>query len=468
MNKKLLTLAVAAALAAPAVASAEAIMYGKLNISLDYAQVDDVVRNLVDPATGKLVLNSDGTPQQISEDWKGWGMSANGYIPGEKRSSRLGVKGSEDLGNGLKAIYQIELGINPDDTNNNVLNNSDLISYRNTFVGLASDWGTLLAGRHDTPLKISTSKLDLFSDTMADYNGTVGFRDLRADNTVTYISPNWSGIQFAGSIIPAGGATGGGQGLNLNENDLAGAYSLALIYSNGPFYASAAFESLGNEHFNTQDVSLYANNCPQEFPNAANRAPQQPFASACRFQDEDAQAWRLGLGLLDWNGFTLTGIYEDRDEFFSDSFNGFTGSPEDNFFLPIAGPNQSKSWQLQAGYTFGNMMFKGMYGQANYEGNYSYGGTQSPWLVNYANNVYEGDRETWALGFDYNFSKRTTAYVLYTAVTDDLSGLPVYSPPTPLPALPSGNSATNGAVGRTSNMRTSDWDGFSIGLMHSF
>jgi predicted porin len=459
MNKKLLTLAVAAALAAPAIASAEAIMYGKLHVSLDYADVTNVVRDLRDPATGELVLNSDGTPRQVGTDFEGWGM-ANGYIPGERRASRLGVKGSEDLGNGLKAIYQIELGINATDTNNNVLSNADAITYRNTFVGLASDWGTLLAGRHDTPMKISTGKLDLFADTMADYNGTVGFRDLRADNAVAYISPNWSGFQLAGAIIPAGGATGGGQGLNLNENEIAGAYSLAGIYSNGPFYASVAFENLGSEHFNSQGVSLYANNCPQEFPNAANRGPNDPFASACAFQDEDAQAWRIGLGLLNWNGFTLTGIYEDRDEFFSDRFVGYTDPTDSNvgFFLP-AGPNESQSWQIQAGYTFGNMMVKGMYGQASYEGDYSYAGSpNTPWLTNYAADVYEGDRETWAIGFDYNFSKRTTAYVLYTQVTDDLSDAPQWATGVDIP-----NPAANSLL----QPRT-DWDGFSIGMMHSF
>ncbi len=294
-------------------------------------------------------------------------MSGNGYIPGVNRASRLGFKGSEDLGNGLKAIYQVEFGINLNDTNNNVLSNSDSITYRNTFVGLAGNWGTFLMGRHDTPMKISTGKLDLFADTMADYNGTVGFSDFRADNVVAYISPSWSGFQLAAAVVPAGGATGGTAGLNLNEDSIANTWSIAAIYSNGPFYASAAFENLNNEHFNTQDESLFFSNCPTD-------ADGQPFPGAgfgeCRFQDSDAQAWRLGLGLLDWNGFTLTAIYANQDQFFNDKYRGFIDptNPRANFVLPV-GPEDADLWQVQAGYSFGNAMLKAMYGQADYSGN---------------------------------------------------------------------------------------------------
>jgi hypothetical protein len=279
MKKKLLTLAVAAAVAAPALASAEAIMYGKMNVSIDYADVKNVIipNNLATqtlvpqqpweanpPAVGSIrrpiLTDGNGNPIRVAnpqptEDFKGWGMSANGYIPGVNRANRLGVKGSEDLGNGLKAIYQIEFGINPNDTNDNVISNSDDITYRNTFVGLAGNWGTFLIGRHDTPLKISTGKLDLFADTMADYNGTVGFQDLRADNAIAYVSPSFSGFQFMAAAVPPGGATGG-NGLNINSDGIADGYSLAGIYSNGPFYASIAYESLGNEMFMDQDTSL--------------------------------------------------------------------------------------------------------------------------------------------------------------------------------------------------------------------
>jgi predicted porin len=461
MNKKLLSLAVAAALTAPAAVMADATLYGKVHASLDYADVKNVVRPVYAfdrDANGDIIRDANGYPTLVEtvpgEDYAGWGMSSSGYIPGEGRASRLGVKGSEDLGGGLKAIYQIELGINLNDTNNNVLSNSDSITYRNSFVGLAGGWGTALMGRHDTPMKISTGKLDLFADTMADYNGTVGFRDFRADNAVAYISPSFSGFTFAAAIVPSGGATGGGRGLNLEEDSIAGAYSLAGIYSNGPFYASVAYESLGSDHFNTQNTALNFSDCPYETPPADQRTPTDPFASACNYNEEDMTAWRIGLGLLDWNGFTLTGIYEAQDGGFtgtttSDTFAAFTdpANPGNNWRIPGA-PDEATLWQIQAGYRFGNMMIKGMYGAAQYEGDYQLGAT---YLSTGGGPVFQGnlergfdyDIETWGVGFDYNFSKRTTAYVLYTDVSDDRTDLPAPS-------------------------SASDWSGFSLGMMHSF
>lgn len=418
MNKKILSLAVAAAMVVPGAAMAEAILYGKLNVSLDYANVKNVVLPEYDFArdgNGNVILNN-GNPTLVrvapGQDFDGWGMSSNGYIPGEGRANRIGVKGSEDLGNGLKAIYQVEFGINLNDAKGNVLNNDDSVTYRNTFVGLAGDsWGTFLIGRHDTPMKISTGKLDLFSDTMADYNGTVGFRDYRADNVVAYISPSLAGFQLMGAIIPAGGATGGNQGLNLNEDSIAGAYSVAGIYSNGPFYASLAYESLGNEHFNDRNTSLYFNDCPY----TATATDPAGTLSTCPYTDNDATAFRVGLGLLDWNGFTLTGIYEKREhEPGSDPFIAGTFNPPNqnsNFFIPGASKDVDL-WQIQAGYAFGNSMVKAMYGQADYESDLSLGSdfvaaAGGQLFSDLVDAEYNNKIETWAIGFDHNLSKRT-------------------------------------------------------------
>jgi predicted porin len=235
MNKKLITLAVAAAMAAPVAAMADATMYGKLHVSIDY---QDVKSN--DP------LRPDG--------FKGWGI--NGINPALRRggagdatrSNRIGIKGSEDLGGGLKAIWQVELGVTLGDRDGDI-NNGDrgsAVNMRNSFVGLAGNWGTFLIGRHDTPLKISTGALDLFSDTQADYNATIRFNDVRADNAIAYISPSWGGFQLAAAIVPGGGATANGD-YNLDSDSINQAWGLAGIYKNGPWYASAAYEAMSSE-----------------------------------------------------------------------------------------------------------------------------------------------------------------------------------------------------------------------------
>jgi predicted porin len=536
MNKKLLTLAVAATLAAPAIASAEAIMYGKLHVSLDYQKIDNVIRpvynNSAESATvvrtsaGILTLDDaylgddyfyypDGTPYTVTvagrtvpftvptgealtpeqaqalqgtfrlapgqllpgTDFKGWGFSRGANLEGEGRASRLGVKGSEDLGNGLKAIYQIELGINFD-TNNNVVSNSDTISYRNTFVGLAGDWGTFLMGRHDSPLKISTGKLDLFADTMADYNGTIGFNDYRFDQTVAYISPNWSGLQFMAALVPGGAATAG-FGQNWNDDGINEGYSLALIYSNGPFYASAAYESVSQDML--MDTATSLNGC---FPVTTYVDPDTgatPLYAVtdCEAATDDYNKWRLGLGLLDWNGFTLTGIYENQEnmpgsgavqgvQYFDQTLtDGTVVYLSDFSWFLSGGPDKRELWQLQAGYSFGNWMFKGMYGQTKFSG-----GSASPPIyaetganIGVYNALYQdafnGRTDSWALGVDYNFSKRTKAYMLYTTTRADGSDNPVLTSRIG-DGSPSGESVSRIPAGQT------QWDGFSIGMMHSF
>jgi len=516
MNKKLLTLAVAAAMAAPAIASAEAILYGKLNVSLDYEKIDNVIapvynNSVVAPiydSAGNLVFGGspgvdyfyypDGTraalvvptgtvltPDQAQAlqgtyrlapgttlpgtDFEGWGLAKGRNLQGEGRASRVGVKGSEDLGNGLKAIYQIELGINFD-TNNNVANNADTISYRNTFVGLAGDWGTLIMGRHDTPMKISTGKLDLFSDTMADYNGTIGFDDVRADQAVAYVSPNWAGFQFMGAIIPGGAATAIGD-RNWNNDGIASGYSLAAIYSNGPFYGSAAYESLSTDMFMNTATAL--NGC---YPVTTFDAAGAPLYTAlsCQQQTSDYNKWRFGLGLLDWNGFTLTAIYENEENLPGsgsvtgmDYYNTLFPGASDYSWRLSGGPDKRELWQVQAGYSFGNWMVKGMYGQASYSG----GNTQIPsageTLANSGyyqalyNDYFNGNSDSWAIGVDYNFSKRTKAYMLYTATTIDGSNNATLT--NSVGDIP---GVDPGIGGNTNN--NYKWDGFSIGMMHSF
>ena len=274
---------------------------------------------------------------------------------------------------------------------------------------------------------------------MADFNGTVGFDDVRADNVIAYISPSFSGFSFMGAVIAPGGATLSGDA-NINSDSLAEAFSLAAIYSNGPFYASLAYESMGSEIGMSSATSLAGS--------SACINPDGTRTLSCDYVGDDFTKWKIGLGLLDWNGFTLAGIFSQQN----DRFPGQTRQAF-NFISPdgtinsvgINGVEEQTLWQIQAGYAFGNNKVKAMYGSVDRDDGGVLQNTRDVISLNNLRNDLEGDRYTWAIGFDHNFSKRTKAYVLYTQVEDDRSDTP-------------GFGKNDGR----------DWDGFSLGMIHKF
>jgi len=317
MNKKLLAAAIAAAATLPMAAQAGVQIYGVIHASIDY----------------------------VSPDAQG----ANSFWDVTSNTSRIGFKGAEDLGNGLKAIWKVEQGVNISDGGGSW-------ATRNAYIGLAGDWGTFLYGRHDTPLKISTGKLDMFADRMADYNTTVGFIDRRVNDAIAYISPNMNGLTLAGAIVPGYDAGFGADGL-------ADGYSVAAMYSNNGLFLSAAYE----------DVTDWANS------------------------PVDIDHWRIGAGYT-MNAFSIGFVYEDQD----------------------IGGAQADLMQISGSYTFGNNVVKAMWGQNDPDG--------------------ADSMDSWAIGLDHNFSKRTTAYLLYTDSERALH-----------------NYASEGAG-----------DGFAMGMIHKF
>jgi predicted porin len=201
--KKILSLAIATALVAPAAAMADATLYGKAHMVIQNTSEDD------------------GTT-----DGDVWSV--------DSIDSRVGIKGSEDLGGGLKAVYKFEFKINHDD--------GDGLGDRNQYAGLAGDFGTVLLGRHDTPLKMSQGKFDQFGDVAGDIKTVIPGED-RVDNVIAYVSPSMGGFSIVGATV-AGEL---GDGANIDDDDaLVGLFdhiSLAGIYSNGPLYASLAYNS---------------------------------------------------------------------------------------------------------------------------------------------------------------------------------------------------------------------------------
>lgn len=195
MNKKLLTLAVAGALAiGSGAAIADVKLYGKFNMNIN----------------GGDGIGTDTTTGEDTLD-----LDANG--------SRLGIRAEDDLGNNMKAWIWSEWKMDPADgvTANQFVN-------RDTLVGLTGGFGTLAAGNAGSPYKGFVGGLDLFGDTIGDHN-TYGVLN-PAGPAVSY-SNKFDAVSLALAYAPDNGTEG--------KNGMHG----SLSYSSGAMMLGVAFTS---------------------------------------------------------------------------------------------------------------------------------------------------------------------------------------------------------------------------------
>jgi predicted porin len=155
----------------------------------------------------------------------------------EDQSSLLGVRGTEDLGGGLKAFFQLETAFKLDQ-------NDSTFAARNSAVGLQGGFGSILMGRWDMPFKSATIAIDPYGDlTIAGITSVLNDRgnfDRRDQNVGQYWSPNFGGFAFRVAATVNEGKTG-----DLNPRDL----GASVTFTRGPVYVFGAWE----EH---KDVSL--------------------------------------------------------------------------------------------------------------------------------------------------------------------------------------------------------------------
>ncbi|WP_244816509.1 porin [Caballeronia sp. Lep1P3] len=162
------------------------------------------------------------------------GQKLFGMINGNLSGDRWGLKGQEDLGGGLKAIFQLENGF---DVGTGRLGQGGREFGRQAFVGLSgAQWGTVTLGRQYDPLvdMVQGITADNYWGAVFATPGDVDNYDnsLRTSNTVKYVSPNFAGFQFEGLYGFSGlaGATGQGQ-----------TWSGAATYNNGPLAIAGGY-----------------------------------------------------------------------------------------------------------------------------------------------------------------------------------------------------------------------------------
>lgn len=199
MNRKLLAMAVGAALALPLAAQAAPTVYGQLNLSVDKVST---------------------TAPAGTDNWQ---VNSN--------ASRLGVMGEEALGSGLSAVYKAEWGVSGDTSGA-----ADLLG-RDRYIGLKGGFGTVRLGAFDSALKTSQGMVDQFNDMnnadMATGMGIVG--DNRLNNAIGYTSPRLADAITLNAVIQPGEGAGA-------ANRLGNAISLSAAYDQGGLYAALGYD----------------------------------------------------------------------------------------------------------------------------------------------------------------------------------------------------------------------------------
>ena len=369
MKKSLIALAIASAVSAPAFAATSNVdVYGRMAFSVDFADTNE----------------STGDSSDI--------------VTARDNVSRFGIKGTEDLGGGLSAIWQVEMALNANNSDKfaTTITTTSGASFpisltlgqttlRNTFVGLKSDTlGTVILGRYDTPYKLATGVLDIFSDTAGDYNtiiGTTGngktIYDNRAPQTIAYMSPNWTGFSFAAAYVSV-------KNVEQAPDNNAEAYSAMGQYANGPFFASLAYET---------------------FTGASGGGSTGVL---------DTEAFKAGFGFK-MDAFKLGLIYED----ISDDASGSAVSRD--------------AYYVNGMYSIGAIDLKAAYG-----------------ISNDGESAADTEFDTYALGVDYNLSKRTKLFGLYSAVQNS-----------------TGSKASLSTTGYAATLGN-DVEVFSVGMIHTF
>ena len=198
-------------------------------------------------------------------------------------TSRLGVRGVEDLGGGLKAGFQFETGLDLDNGGS-----SGAFWSRQANIWLGGNWGTVKLGRQFTPSYLTTSTFELtgtanYSVLANTYNyAGIG---LRANSAFSYATPSFGG--FTGALA------------YVTKTDLAtpkAAYDLGLMYANGPIGVGVSVNKFSTSKTNYQAGAKYS------FGNFALAGSYTQASNA-------AKAVRRGFGIggsANFGAFTVT------------------------------------------------------------------------------------------------------------------------------------------------------------------
>ena len=282
MQKKIIALAIAGLASSAAFAQTNVTIYGIVDMGYVNASAQNV-----------------GTSKQ----------KFAGIQSGNQAGSRVGFRGTEDLGNGLKALFTLEYGLAAD-----VGAASWTGTARQSFLGLTGNFGTVVAGRLQNPGYNFALKYDTFGASinspvgqLSDNAGlSISARDGlgRLDNAAAYVSPNFSGLTLVaayafGEQVENNPARG-------NDTNPQSVWALAAEYAVGDLNVGVVYHDLNdiggtNTAQAASDRSEYGVGASYDFKVAKLSAMYQRSkddnVANVRNADDTIKLWQVGVGV---------------------------------------------------------------------------------------------------------------------------------------------------------------------------
>ena len=283
---------------------------------------------------------------------------------GTRTGSRLGFRGTEDLGGGLRAGFVYEIGINADRTD------AGNAQTRLANLSLTGGFGTVVVGTFmnafDTVRNMSPAHNNIPGGMFTQAHGTalVHRFDSRTQNAIAYVSPNFSGFTFsAGTVNEEHTAAGTSQ----RKYD---GFILGLNYTQGPLAAQFAF---GNLDVGYHTPLLGAGSTPATPSNA------------------EVQNWALGVRYT-LPQVVVSFVYEDS-----------------KLSVPGATLRDFNAWEIGARFPMGAFAPFVTFGQ----GEITSSAALSTALGGGGLNTGSNDTSAWQVGTTYNLSARTWVYAAF-------------------------------------------------------
>lgn len=397
LKRKAVTLAVAGALGVPVAAFAQNVqIYGKV-----YPQFGTLKSS---GASSAADLNTVVSPAAATGNLKG-------RTNVDSSNSRLGFRGSEDLGGGLKAIFQIENKVSIDTGGN-------LWAARDSFVGLAGGFGTVKLGNMDTVYKVlgdpigilGISSGNFVSDSAVLSKGPlsgINFHQ-REKNSIVYQSPEFGGVQVLAQYASPVSEESKAAGSNLK----ASTQSYGVKYEVGPLYLAAAHEIRKDQFMFSSSDNLVAS-----FKNATTGATAHSKDSATR-------------AAVMYQFPTKTKVSLDVAQLKLQETGGATGAFSDA---------KNKRWAVTAEQGLGNIRLAASYAKSD-KGSCSLNGGGFC-----STDGFDGSQLN--LGAILSLSKRTGVFAIYSKLTNGASAM--YNNTDAIKSISPGADTTQAAVGVT-------------------